>query len=62
MRFESAAGGTALTGVMNFGAAGDGMVLPYNPLGWFETTAAQLLNMELSGAVSVDGALQYIEV
>lgn len=62
VRFESGAGGTALTGVMNFGAAGDGIALPYNPLGWFETTASALLNMELSGAVSVDGALQYIEV
>lgn len=62
VRFESGAGGTALTGVMNFGAAGDGVVLGYNPLGWFETAAGSLLNLELSGAVSVDGALQYIEI
>lgn len=63
VRFEAGAGGTALTGVMNFGAEGDGMVLPFNPLGWFETTAINtLLNLELGGAVSVDGALQYIEI
>jgi hypothetical protein len=61
-RFESGAGGTALTGVQEWGAKGDGQVLPFNPLGWFETAAATLLNLELSGAVSVDGAIQYIEV
>jgi hypothetical protein len=58
VRFESAAGGTALTGVMSFAANG-GYVLPYNPLGWFETTANQLLNMELGGAVQVSGSLTY---
>jgi hypothetical protein len=62
VRFESTAGGTALTGQMTQGAAGDGQVRNYNPLGWFETVAGELLNMELSAAVSVDGDLQYIEV
>lgn len=60
-RFESAAGGTALTGQMTL-AVNTGFVLPFNPLGWFETVAAELLNLELSGAVSVDGCLTYIEV
>lgn len=59
-RFESAAGGTALTGQMTM-ATGIPIVLPYNPLGWFETVAGELLNLELSGAVSVDGVLDYIE-
>lgn len=60
-RFESAAGGTALTGQMNLTAQA-GYVLPFNPAGWFETAAAELLNLELSGAVSVDGCLSYVEV
>jgi hypothetical protein len=61
VRFESGAGGTALTGQMNL-VANTGFVLPYNPLGWFETAAGTLLNMELSAAVSVDGSLVYVEV
>ena len=60
-RFESGAGGTALTGQMNL-VANSGFVLPFNPIGWFQTAAATLLNLELSGAVSVDGALTYCEV
>ena len=53
-RFESAAGGTALSGQMQLAANGV-LSLPYNPAGWFETAAAALLNLELSDAVSVDG-------
>lgn len=60
-RFESGASGTALTGQMNLAANG-GFVLPYNPLGWFETASNTLLNLELSGAISVDGSLTYAEV
>lgn len=61
VRFESGASGTALTGQMQLAANG-GFVLPYNPLGWFETAATTLLNLELSGAISVDGSLVYVEV
>lgn len=61
VRFESSAGGTALTGQMNL-TTNSGFVLPFNPAGWFETAAAKALNLELSGAVSVDGCLTYIEV
>lgn len=61
VRFESGAGGTALTGQMNL-VANSGFVLPFNPAGWFETAANTLLNLELSGAVSVDGCLTYIVV
>jgi hypothetical protein len=60
-RFESGAGGTALTGQMSLAANG-GFVLPYNPNGWFETAVNTLLNLELSDAVSVDGSLCYVEV
>lgn len=61
VRFESGAGGTALSGQMNLAANG-GFVLPYNPVGWFETASNTLLNLELSGAISVDGGFTYIEV
>lgn len=60
-RFESGAGGTALTGQMVLAANG-GFSLPFNPEGWFETAAAALLNLELSAATSVDGSLSYVEV
>ncbi len=60
-RFESGAGGTALTGQMNL-VANTGFVLPYNPVGWFETASNTLLNLELSGAISCDGSLVYTEV
>ena len=61
IRFESAASGTALTGQMT-PSQGQTVVLPFNPLGWFETVAGELLNLELGGAQSVDGALTYVEV
>lgn len=60
-RFESGADGTALTGQMNL-VANTGFVLPYNPVGWFETASNTLLNLELSGAISCDGSLVYTEV
>ena len=60
-RLESAAGGTALTGVQSLSANG-GFVLPFSPIGHFETAANQLLNMELGGAVQVSGSLVYVLV
>lgn len=61
VRFESGASGTALTGQMNL-IANSGFTLPYNPVGWFETAATTLLNLELSANVSVDGCFTYVEV
>lgn len=61
VRFEDGASGTAKSGQMNL-VANTGFVLPFNPIGWFETTANTLLNLELSAAISVDGGLTYIEV
>lgn len=61
VRFESGAAGTALSGQMVLAANG-GFVLPFNPAGWFETAANTLLNLELSGAISVDGGFQYTVV
>ena len=50
--------GTALTGQMQ-PTQGGGFVMPYNPVGWIETASGELLNLELGGAVSVDGVLVY---
>lgn len=61
VRFEDGAGGTALTGQMQLAANG-GFVLPFNPVGWFETSDNTLLNLELSAATSVGGCIQYVEV
>lgn len=61
VRIESGPGTAQLTGLMDLIADGQ-LVLPYNPLGWFETAAAALLNLELSAATAVAGALTYVEV
>lgn len=61
-RFQTAVAGAYLTGLKYIAAAGGGICAPYNPLGWFETVAGDLLNLELSGAVAVGGELVYVEV
>lgn len=61
IRFESGAGGTALTGQMT-PAQGQTISLPFCPLGHFETAAGALLNLELGGAQAVAGWLVYAEV
>ncbi|SRR6266571_83956 len=61
LTFKSGAGGTALTGPMALGANGI-LVLPYNPQGYFETVAAALLELALSGATQVSGSLQWAAV
>jgi len=57
--FKSGAGGTALTGAMALGANAI-LVLPFNPQGYFETAAATLLELALSGGTQVSGALQWV--
>jgi hypothetical protein len=63
--FQSAAAGDVIfggsTNTMDLAANG-GFVLPYSEVGWFETDAGELLNLNLSGAVKVAGGLQYTEV
>lgn len=60
VRFESGAGGTALTGVMT--AADEQTFQDSNPeFGCFETAAGALLNMELATS-SANGYLNYVEV
>lgn len=60
-RWESDTGGTALTGQMPL-AAQTVVGGEYCPLGHFETVSGELLNLELSTTVSVDGWLVYVEV
>lgn len=61
VRFESGAGGTALTGQMSLAANG-GFIIPETIYGAFWTAEGEALNLELGGAVSVDGWLNYVEV
>lgn len=61
VKFQSGASGTDLTGLY-YCAANGGFVLPFNPLGWFETAATTLLNLNLSAANAVGGCLTYVEV
>ena len=61
VRFESGAGGSALTGQMQIAANG-GFEASFCPIGLFETAVNTLLNLELSAGTSVDGWLVYVEV
>jgi hypothetical protein len=61
VRFESGAGGTALTGQMEF-AANSGMGPGFSPYGKFETVSGESLSMELSAGNNIDGWLVYDEV
>ena len=42
--------------------ANSGFVLPFSPLGWFETTLSESLDINLSDTIAVVGAITYIEV
>lgn len=63
--FTTAAGGTVIfggsTNTINLPANG-GFVLPFSSVGWFETVAAQLLNMNASSTGPFSGGLVYVEV
>lgn len=60
-KFQDGAGGTDLTG-LTYMVVNSGIVLPFNPVGWFETSSNTLLNLNLSAAIAVGGSLTYIEV
>jgi hypothetical protein len=61
LTFKSGAAGTAITGPLALAATGQ-LVLPFNPQGYFETAAATLLELSLSGATQVGGTLQWVAV
>lgn len=58
VKFQSAAGGTDLTGAMTV-AAGTGFAPGFDPTGHFETVAGELLNLVLSGATQASGWMKY---
>lgn len=60
-KLQDGAGGTDVTGLYYLVATA-GFVLPFNPVGWFETSSNTLLNLNLSAAIAVGGCLTYIEV
>ena len=57
-RFEDGAAGTALTGQCALSVS-SGYTMPIGEFPWWELTAATLLNLELSGAVGVNGTIVY---
>jgi len=61
VRFESGASGTALTGQMTL-STNTGFSSGFCPVGHWETEEGELLNLELSDAVAVDGWIVYGEV
>lgn len=52
---------TDLTGLAYCSANG-GYVLPYNPVGWFQTIAGEALDINLSAAIAVGGSITYVTV
>lgn len=61
VRFEDGAGGTPLTGQISL-VANTGFAPGFDPVGHFECSENTALNLELNGAVSVDGWIVYQEV
>lgn len=61
VKFQSHVTPTDLTGLL-YGVATVGIVLPYNPLGWFETVSGEALDLNLSTATAVGGVIVYVEV
>ena len=65
--FNSAVAGTVIFGGSSSStkiqlAANGGFVLPFSPVGWFETVAGELLNMQASSTGPFSGGLVYVEV
>jgi hypothetical protein len=60
-KFQSGASGTDISKLF-YGVANTQVVLPFNPVGWFETASATLLNLNISAATAVDVTLTYVEV
>jgi hypothetical protein len=60
-KFTDGAGGADLTGLayMNIGG---GLVRPYTPHGWFQTSAGNALVLNLSAATAVGGCITYLLV
>lgn len=53
--------GTTVLEVFNFAGNGGGIVLDFRDRPYYKTTAATALNINLSGAVQVDGRIEYVK-
>lgn len=60
IKFQSGAT-TDLTGAAKV-ADGSALILPFNPMGWFETAVAEKLNAVLATMTAFNGAMLYVEV
>lgn len=61
VQWTDGVGGGALTGAVPCAVNG-GYVLPFNPAGWFETTAGNALGLSLGAATAVAGSISYVLV
>ena len=61
VKFQSHVTPTDISGLYYL-AANVGFVLPYNPLGWFQTVSGEALDINLSAAVAVGGNILYVAV
>jgi hypothetical protein len=61
VKWQSHVTPTDLTGLA-YMAANGGYVLPFNPVGWFQTVSGEALDINLSGAFAVGGSLTYVAV
>ena len=55
-------GASTVIGGLGYWVVNTGKVVPFNPAGWFQTTAGVALNLNLSAAIAVGGELVYVEV
>jgi hypothetical protein len=60
VKWQSHVTPTDLTGLLYCGGQGDGEVLPFNPVGWFETVAGEALDINLSAGTAVGGHITYV--
>ncbi len=61
VKWQSHVTPTDITGLAYLAANG-GYVLPYNPVGWFQTISGEALDINLSASVAVGGFITYITV
>ena len=61
VRMESAAGGTAMTGVMKATTAKD-INIGFSNIPWMATASGSSISLELSGTGDIDGVIIYSEV
>lgn len=61
IKFQSHVTPTDISGLF-YCALNGGIVLPHNPVGWFQTVAGEALDINLSAANATGGCLTYVAV